>query len=321
MKLIVQPDAGVVPVVQAIRRAKKTIDVCIFRFDIDEIERALAAAVQRGVRVRALIAHTNRGGENRLRKLEQRLLAAGVTVSRTADDLLRYHAKYMVADDMLHVFGFNFTKLDILKSRSFSVATRDRRAVVEALKLFEADVTRQTYSPASSHLVVSPDSARAMLTAFLKGARKELAIYDIKVHDPAIVKLLKEQVGKGIRVRVIGNVKKDNGAIESRALKGARLHVRAIIRDGTRAFVGSQSLRKEELDSRREVGVLISNPTVTRKLMQIFEQDWTESATKEMRKEEEKELEKAEKAEKKDDKKSKDDKDKKGKDAKDDAVA
>ncbi len=325
MKLIVQPDAGVVPVVQAIRRAKKTIDVCIFRFDVDEIERALAAAVQRGVRVRALIAHTNRGGENRLRKLEQRLLAAGVTVSRTADDLLRYHAKYMVADDMLHVFGFNFTKLDILKSRSFSVATRDRRAVVEALKLFEADVTRQTYSPASSHLVVSPDSARAMLTAFLKGARKELAIYDIKVHDPAIVKLLKEQVAKGVRVRVIGNVKKDNGAIDSRELKGARLHVRAIIRDGTRAFVGSQSLRKEELDSRREVGVLISNPTVTRKLMQIFEQDWTESATKEMRKEEEKELEKAEKAEKKDDKKedkkSKDDKDKKGKDAKDDAVA
>ena len=121
-------------------------------------------------------------------------------------------------------------------------------------------------------------------------------------------------------------MKKDNGAIDSRELKGAmRLHVRAIVRDGTRAFVGSQSLRKEELDSRREVGVLINNPAVARKLMQVFEQDWTESATKEMRKEEEKELEKAEKAEKKDDKKedkkSKDDKDKKGKDAKDDAVA
>src|SRR5690606_6075656 len=142
----------VAPVVQAIRRAKKRIDVCIFRFDVDEIERTLAAAVQRGVRVRALIAHTNRGGEGRLRKLEQRLLAAGVTVTRTSDDLLRYHAKYMVADDMLHVFGFNFTKLDILKSRSFSVATRDRNAVNDALRLFEADSTRQAYSPARSNL-------------------------------------------------------------------------------------------------------------------------------------------------------------------------
>ena len=163
MKLIIQPDAGVVPIVQAIRKAKKVIDICIFRFDIAEIERALAAAVQRGVRVRALIAHTNRGGEGRLRKLELRLLAEGVTVSRTADDLLRYHAKYIIADDTLHLFGFNFTKTDILKSRSFAVATRDQRAVAEAQKLFEADSTRQTYKASPSHLVVSsPRSSRAL---------------------------------------------------------------------------------------------------------------------------------------------------------------
>ena len=138
-----------------------------------------------------------------------------------------------------------------------------------------------------------------MLTAFLQGARRELAIYDEKVHDPAMIKLLKERVAKGVRIRVIGNVKKGNGAIETRPLKGARLHVRAIIRDGTRAFVGSQSLRKEELDSRREVGVLISNPAVTRKLMQVFEQDWEQSATKEPKKGEEKVAKKEEKEEKK----------------------
>jgi phosphatidylserine/phosphatidylglycerophosphate/cardiolipin synthase-like enzyme len=280
VKLIVQPDAGVVPVVSAIRQAKKALDICIFRFDVDEIERALGAAVQRGVRVRALIAHTNRGGENRLRKLEQRLLAAGVTVSRTADDLLRYHAKYMIADDVLHLFGFNMTKLDILKSRSFAVSTRDRKAVAEALKLFEADVARQTYSPAKSNLVVSPDTARASLTAFVKAARRELAIYDEKVQDPAFHKLLHERAAKGVRVRVLGSVKKAGDGIVVRQLEPMRLHVRAIVRDGTRAFVGSQSLRKEELDSRREVGLVVTNPTVARRLMQIFEADWAESAPK-----------------------------------------
>jgi cardiolipin synthase len=280
VKLIIQPDAGVVPIVQAIRTAKERIDVCIFRFDIDEIERALAAAVQRGVRVRALIAHTNRGGENRLRKLEQRLLAAGVMVSRTADDLLRYHAKYMVADDALHLFGFNFTKADLLKRRSFAVATRDRRAVLEAEKLFEADCTRQLYTPAASNLVVSPETARQMLDRFIRGARRELAVYDSRVQDPAFVKLLKDRAAKGVRVRVIGDLKGPDGDVDVRPLKGLRLHVRAIIRDGTRAFVGSQSLKKDELDTRREVGVLISNPTVTRRLMQVFESDWAESASK-----------------------------------------
>jgi cardiolipin synthase A/B len=300
VKLIVQPDAGVVPVVQAIRKAKKTIDVCIFRLDIDEIERALAAAVQRGIRVRALIAHTNRGGEARLRKLELRLLAAGLTVTRTADDLLRYHAKYMVADDTLHVFGFNFTKTDLLKSRSFAVATRDRKAVSEAIKLFEADCTRQTYKESPSHLVVSPETARSTLTTFIKGARRELAIYDTKVYDQAMIKLLKERAAKGVKIRVIGAVKKGDASIEVRPLRVVRLHVRAIIRDGTQAFVGSQSLKKEELDSRREVGVLVNNPTVTRKLMQVFEQDWDDSATKEEKKEEKKLEEKNGKEDKKD---------------------
>jgi ABC-type lipoprotein release transport system permease subunit len=57
-----------------------------------------------------------------------------------------------------------------------------------------------------------------------------------------------------------------------------RLHVRAIVRDGMRAFVGSQSLRRIELDKRREVGVLITNGAVARQIRQIFEADWAESA-------------------------------------------
>ena len=265
------------PIVTAIRSARKKIDIFIFRSDRDEIEQALAQAVQRGVTVRALIAHTNRGGAARLRKLEQRLLASGVLVSRTSDDLARYHAKYMIADSVLHLFGFNFTKLDIDKSRSFAIATRDGRAVQEAARLFESDVLRQPYTPGASNLVISPDNARETLAAFIRGARHELAIYDAKVTDPAMIKLLKERAARGVAVRVLGGVKGKEGGIDTRP-PGLRMHVRAIVRDGTRAFVGSQSLRKEELDERREVGLIITNPTVARKILQVFESDWALSA-------------------------------------------
>ena len=83
MKLIIQPDDGVTPLVQAVETRRSTVDIVIFRFDRSELEKALEAAVARGVIVRALIAHTNRGGEKILRKLELRLLDAGVTVART----------------------------------------------------------------------------------------------------------------------------------------------------------------------------------------------------------------------------------------------
>src|SRR6266446_9794704 len=116
MKLIIQPDAGVTPVVTAIKSAKKSLDVTIFRLDRNEITHALEAAVGRGVNVRALIAHTHSGSDKVLRKLELRLLGAGITVSRTADDLVRYHDKLLVIDErVLVVFGFNFTRLVLSK--------------------------------------------------------------------------------------------------------------------------------------------------------------------------------------------------------------
>ena len=277
MKLIIQPEAGVVPITHAIKTAKKSIDVFIFRFDRDDVEKALAAAVQRGIVVRAIIAHTNRGGETRLRKLEQRLLAHGVLVSRSADDLLRYHAKYMIADSTLHLLGFNFTKLDMDKSRSFAVSTKDNRSVQAALKLFEADLTRQPYAPSKSNLVVSPENSREMLAGFIKGAKKQLAIYDAKLFDPAMVKLLRERADKGVEVRVLGAIKGKYGDIEARKLGNMRLHVRAIVRDGTKAFVGSQSLRKDELENRREVGLIVTNPAMARGMLKVFDSDWDES--------------------------------------------
>lgn len=79
MKRIVQPEGGLGPIVNAIKQAKKTLDVLIFRLDRAEIARALEAAVARGVQVRALTAHQNNAGTKRLRKLELQLLERGVT--------------------------------------------------------------------------------------------------------------------------------------------------------------------------------------------------------------------------------------------------
>jgi hypothetical protein len=49
-----------------------------------------------------------------------RCLDAGITVARTADDLVRYPGKFMIVDGrLLYVLSFNFTHLDIDRSRRF----------------------------------------------------------------------------------------------------------------------------------------------------------------------------------------------------------
>jgi len=280
MKLIVQPDAGIAPVVTAIKQARKSIDVLIFRLDRYEVSRALEAAVARGVRVRALTAHENRGGTKSLRKLEMHLLESGVTVSRTADDLIRYHGKLMIIDGrVLHVYGFNFTAMDMEKSRSFGIVTKNEKLVSEAIKLFNADFDRQPYVPGQERFIVSPENSRERLAAFIKGARKELLIYDVKVTDNAMLRLLEERVKAGVDVRIIGKVDSKLDDIEHEKYPGKRMHVRTIIRDGQRAFVGSQSLRRIELDKRREIGLIVNDRNVVSQLRQVFESDWAETAS------------------------------------------
>lgn len=289
MKLIVQPRDGLTQVLAAIRQAKKEIDIVIFRCDRKELQQGLEAAVKRGVRVRALIANTNSGGGKKLRQLEQDLLAVGATVSRTGDEFIRYHGKMFVVDGAtLWLLGFNFVGLDINKSRSFGVVTKRRAEVSEALKLFEADVTRQPFVPGKSQLVVSPESARPELMDFIQKAKRELFIYDPKVSDRAVSEALKARAKAGVTVKIIGRVGGAATALPNEKFPGRRLHVRLIIRDRRDAFLGSQSLRSLELDKRREIGLILKDKAIVAEMLKVFEEDWAETPSGKKEKKEEK---------------------------------
>ncbi len=276
MKLLIQPNDGITALLEGIRNARKSIEIAIFRLDKKEIENALKAAIGRGVNVKALVAYTSRDGEQSLRKLELRLLEAGVTVTRTADDLVRYHNKLMIIDrSTLYLLAFNYTTIDIDYSRSFGVITQETGFVEEAVKLFESDSTRQPYIPALDNFIVSPLNARKQLAAFIKGAQEELLIYDNQLSDREMIGVLKNRVKAGVKVRILGNLGKIGAGLEIRKMSGLRLHTRTIIRDGREAFLGSQSLRKVELDGRREVGIITNDLKIVQGMSSIFELDWT----------------------------------------------
>ena len=274
MELITQPGDGPSRLLSALKSARKSVEIVIFRFDRSDIEESLKAAATRGVKVTALIASTNRGGERSLRHLETRLLAAGIIVARTAGDLARYHDKFLIVDRrVLYVLSFNFTQMDMDHSRGFAIATKNRKFVEEAVRLFEADCTRKKYSAGLDTFVVSPANSRKALHHFLVRSKKQLLIYDPHISDKEMIGILQQRVRAGVEIRVIGKVSGLSG-VRVHKLTRMRLHTRTIIRDGRQAFVGSQSLRPAELDSRRELGLIIRDPKSVNRLLTTFESDW-----------------------------------------------
>ncbi len=228
--------------------------------------------------MRALIAHLNGSGEAALRALESRLLGMGVTVSRTDEDLLRYHGKMMIVDGrVLYVLGYNLTRRDIERSRSLGLVTDRKELVAEGQRLFEADFDRKTYTPKLDTFVVSPLNSRASLLELLESAARRLLIYDSRLTDNMIQRVLERRALAGVKVCVIGKVEKQLRGVQVAPYRGGRLHVRAIVQDDARGFVGSQSLRRPELDRRREIGVITDDGEVVKGIAKIFASDWADT--------------------------------------------
>ena len=136
-------------------------------------------------------------------------------------------------------------------------------------------------------------TSRELLTAFIRQAKKQLLIYDAQVSDNLIQRVLQDRLRAGVEIKVIGRIEKFCPGLECRKLADLRLHVRAIVRDGTACFIGSQSLRKLELDGRREVGVIVTDSRIAKKVQSVFESDWDQSlSVSKLGKEKEKERDK-----------------------------
>jgi len=182
----------------------------------------------------------------------------------------------LVDGNELYLLTYNFTHLDTERSRSFGIVTRNRELVKEATRLFECDTQRQTYKSRSDKFLVSPVNARQRLEAFIKGAKRNLLIYDVDVADKEILRILQERSQAGVQVKIIGHVTR-NKHLSARVFKRMRLHTRVVIRDCKQAFLGSQSLRKLELDERREIGIIVNNAKVVSSMITVFEDDWKAS--------------------------------------------
>ena len=162
------------------------------------------------------------------------------------------------------------------KSIDMPIFRLDHIEVDKAIKLFEADFNRQPYSPGLKSFLVSPENSRTGLSALLRGAKKQLLIYDVRITDDAMIRILKERAKAGVEIRMLGKLQKKDLDAQIEKFPG-KLHARVIIQDGRKAFIGSQSLRRLELDERREVGVVFTDPPVVKELIQTFESDWSET--------------------------------------------
>jgi cardiolipin synthase len=285
ISLIVQPGDSFFPLVRAIDKAERSINLTVFRLDDPIILKALLEARARGVRVRLLIASSARGWEEKNRKLLKDAKKAGIATREPAGDSKksRFHYKVMTADGLKSlIFTFNPTRENLHYTRDFGVEMLDKKVAGELDRLFDADWEDMEFKPdAESPLLVSPYNSRKKMVDLFAGAAQSIQIFDAKVEDRAMVKLLEKKAAEGVQVRILGDAQHGGSyptSIEFRAVPRYKLHAKCSIVDGQRAVLGSMNLRTESLDRRREVCVVVDDVDVIKRLNAVFASDWEQKA-------------------------------------------
>jgi len=263
------PDRLVVDVVErrralieVIRGARREITLSLFRCNDDAIFAELAAATGRGVTVDVLVTSRAKGGRKRREKLWSALERTGASVHAYNDPVVKYHAKYLVADDgPAVVASLNFTRKCFRKTWDALVITHDA-AVISGLKALMAADCHGSPLPAdlSPRLIVGPERARAQLTALIEQARHSIRLIDAKVSDPDLVDLLKTRRADGIAVDIYG----------AKRLGPFKSHGKIMLVDDATLVVGSLALAALSLDFRREVAIAVTDAPAVAEAQQLF---------------------------------------------------
>lgn len=264
--MVLAPEERCEAVLNVIRGARRRIILSLFRCDDFRVLDGLAEALHRDVAVEVLISRRSKGWRKRLKQLKKFIGSMGAKVYRYADPVVKYHAKYIVADDgPALVASLNFTRKCFTDTCDFLHLSWDREVVEGLQQLFEADCRApesETPDGLSDRLIIGPEHARRQLTALLENARRSIHIIDHKVTDPTIRALLLAKQAAGVEVQVLK--RKQMGKLVS--------HGKMILVDEEAAVIGSIALSALAMDFRREVALLIRDRDSVGRLSAFFQE-------------------------------------------------
>ncbi len=290
--LIVEPDQNDYPIVDGIKNAQKSIDLEVYLLSDKFVVQSLIDAEKRGVNVRVILEEHPYKGYGANKEIKDKLSHYGIKTewSNRAYDFT--HSKFLVIDGRTgYILTMNLTKSSFTKNREFGIITNSPKEVEDLEEIFQSDWERKPYHTQNDALLVSPENSRKKLEKLINGANTSIIVYAEEMEDNDIENLLIKKAKDGVGVNVIlaspafipangdsGKYLSLNG-VQVKYLSSPFVHAKVIVVDRSAAYVGSINFSETSLDKNREVGIIVSDKAVVKKIVDKFYEDF-ENATK-----------------------------------------
>lgn len=291
LTLFTQPESGREFLLEKLDGAQKEILLKVYLLSDKDVIASLIRAKVRGVHVVVMLEEHPFGGGNLNSKTEKELKDAGVDIGWTSPDFPLSHEKSVVIDQTyVFILNQNLTTSSFTKNREYNILDTNPEDVQEVRKMFIADWERKSYTASSSSLLISPLTARSGIEDLIRQCTKTIDIEIEILTDDTLTQLLGEQMGKcAIRVitptftQISSNKEsmlslRDAGG-ETRVMSSPYIHAKLVIIDGKKAYIGSINFSSQSIDENRELGIVITDPSILQELTNTFEMDWNNATS------------------------------------------
>jgi phosphatidylserine/phosphatidylglycerophosphate/cardiolipin synthase-like enzyme len=284
--LVVEPDQGEAPLVASLQKATASIHVLSYDLGPSQVLSTLEAKAKAGLDVKVILDQSEQSFDQ---PAFDALQAAGAQVEWSAPQFTYMHAKTFVVDGAEAVISSgNFDLAQLQAERNFAAIDDDPQDVAVLAALIDADWARATPDLSCTRLLVSPVNAKPRILSLIQSAQKTLDIESMEFADTDVQAAVVAASKAGVAVRVLiadtGFVAENSAAeqfltgagIPGKTMATPEVHVKAIMVDGDRAYLGSENLSYTSLTENREVGLelLSSSGEDVAKMEATFEKDW-----------------------------------------------
>jgi phosphatidylserine/phosphatidylglycerophosphate/cardiolipin synthase-like enzyme len=288
VKIVVEPGDSGQSLVSAINGATKSVHMTMYLLSSTAVMNALVSAKNKGRDVKVLLNKTFPGGQGSNSSAYSQLQSAGISVAWAPAGYTLTHEKCVIVDGQTAwIMTMNATQSSPTDNREYLAADTDPDDVAEAEAIFAADFANTNPSLTTGKLVVAPTNARARMQALINGAKTSIDIEGEELSDSTLVPLLAAKADAGVKVRIVlSNITPSPAQTTAVAtlkthkvgivqLASPYVHAKALVADGTLAYVGSANFTASSLTSNRELGVIFSTAAEVAKVSSTIASDFS----------------------------------------------
>jgi len=282
-QLIIEPDMGRKPILDAINSAQHSIDLVMYGFTDKDLLNAILKKKSNGKTIHVILERNPYKAENENKQTIDAFNTNQIAWLGHITPFRLIHQKTLILDESkAMVMTFNFTHSTFKNERNFALIIDDPQRVQAIASIFSAD---WNHVPSFNHahdVIVSPDNSRNMFISLITHAQTSIQIYAQNLNDYKIVGVLAKAAKSGVTIQILTSkpLREKQSHYLTRAgiaihySQKFMIHAKVLIIDNQQAVIGSNNLTHASLDDNRELSVITHDPNVIKQLTATFSHDW-----------------------------------------------